>query len=275
MAFENFWKRGRERYGGDRNPEQQWRSSENEWRERADQGRYGQQDDYRRRMSGGEDDEGRRGWRQGSDYYRNPGYRGSQQEDRSSREGYRSDYFGGRAREEGQDYGADFGERNYASGNYGRDFSDDKRGGAYGSGGYGGDFDYGRRGSAGVSGAEYGSSRYGQGEEFRGKGPKGYRRSDERIREDICDILTEDPYIDASNLEVTVKECEVTLSGSVNSREDKRRAEDLVESCSGVKDVHNTLRVTAEQRGMSQGLEQSGQQGAGQQGTQSGQQARH
>jgi osmotically-inducible protein OsmY len=80
---------------------------------------------------------------------------------------------------------------------------------------------------------------------FRGVGPRNYRRSDERIREEVCECLTEDPRINATNIDVTVKDCEVTLSGNVNSRDQKRRAEDLAESISGVKDVHNTLKVSA------------------------------
>jgi len=76
-----------------------------------------------------------------------------------------------------------------------------------------------------------------------GRGPKGYRRSDQRIIEDICDRLADDPYIDASEMEVAVKDGEVTLSGMVHSRHEKRGAEDLIESVSGVKDVHNHLRV--------------------------------
>jgi hypothetical protein len=149
--------------------------------------------------------------------------------------------------------------------------SDDSSAGSYGMGGYGRDLDYGRRGASGyggyggMGGAETGSSIgstiYGQGEQHRGRGPRGYRRSDERIREDICDMLTDDPYIDASNMEVTVKDCEVTLSGTVSSREDKRRAEDVAERISGVKDVHNSLRVSAEQPGMEQTGTQAGQVG--------------
>ena len=56
----------------------------------------------------------------------------------------------------------------------------------------------------------------------RGRGPKGYRRSDERIRDDINDRLTDDPHVDASEIEVMVVEREVTLSGHVNSRFEKR-----------------------------------------------------
>ncbi|MGZ8407045.1 MAG: BON domain-containing protein, partial [Caulobacteraceae bacterium] len=87
--------------------------------------------------------------------------------------------------------------------------------------------------------------------QHRGRGPKGYQRSDERIREDVHDRLTDDHHLDASNIEVMVKDCEITLNGTVSSREDKRRAEDLVESCSGVKHVQNNLRVDP-QAGMSQ-----------------------
>ncbi len=77
----------------------------------------------------------------------------------------------------------------------------------------------------------------------RGRGPKGYSRSDERIRDDVNDRLTDDPHIDASDIEVTVQNREVTLSGTVNSRFEKRHAEDIAESVSGVTHVQNSLRV--------------------------------
>jgi osmotically-inducible protein OsmY len=76
-----------------------------------------------------------------------------------------------------------------------------------------------------------------------GKGPSGYTRSDERIREDVCDRLTDDPYVDATHVEVSVQGGEVTLGGSVDRREDKRRAEDIAERVSGVREVNNRLRV--------------------------------
>lgn len=77
----------------------------------------------------------------------------------------------------------------------------------------------------------------------RGRGPRGYTRSDERIREDVCDVLTDHPMVDASDVEVAVKSGEVTLSGSVSSRAEKRLAEDIIENLSGVRDVNNQLRV--------------------------------
>lgn len=77
----------------------------------------------------------------------------------------------------------------------------------------------------------------------RGKGPRGYQRSSERIREDVCDRLSEDDRLDASDIEVQIQGNEVILTGSVHNREDKRRAEDLAESISGVRNVENRLRV--------------------------------
>lgn len=79
--------------------------------------------------------------------------------------------------------------------------------------------------------------------EHRGRGPKGYRRSDERIKEDVNDRLSDDYYLDASDVEVSVENTEVTLTGTVRSRNEKRRAEDLADSVSGVTNVENRLRV--------------------------------
>jgi hypothetical protein len=77
-----------------------------------------------------------------------------------------------------------------------------------------------------------------------GRGPRGYQRSDERIREDVCDALCDHGYIDASDMEVTVANGEVTLIGHVRERSEKRMAEDAVEQISGVREVHNQLRMS-------------------------------
>ena len=79
--------------------------------------------------------------------------------------------------------------------------------------------------------------------QHRGRGPRGYTRSDDRIREDVNDRLTDDPHIDASEIDVSVSNAEVTLSGTVDHRMTRRRAEDIVESISGVRHVQNNLRV--------------------------------
>ncbi|MET0294076.1 MAG: BON domain-containing protein [Phenylobacterium sp.] len=82
-----------------------------------------------------------------------------------------------------------------------------------------------------------------QSEGHRGRGPKGYKRSDERINEEVNQRLTDDPWVDASNIDVSVKSCEVTLSGTVSDREERRRAERVVEDIWGVTHVQNNLRV--------------------------------
>ena len=80
-------------------------------------------------------------------------------------------------------------------------------------------------------------------EDHRGRGPKGYRRSDERIREEICDLLSDDRSVDASEIVVEVRDGEVTLTGQVPSREQKHHARECVEHVRGVNDVFNQLRV--------------------------------
>ena len=76
-----------------------------------------------------------------------------------------------------------------------------------------------------------------------GKGPKGYVRSDERIKDDVCDCLTVHSHLDASEIEVDVRNGEVSLNGTVPDAASKRRAEAVAENCSGVRNVQNNLRL--------------------------------
>ena len=93
---------------------------------------------------------------------------------------------------------------------------------------------------------------------------RGYQRSDARILEDVNDRLTEDPHIDASEIEVRVENREVTLTGTVNSRFEKRHAEDLAESVSGVTHVQNNLRIQqAADAGIGGSMRSAGAAGAG------------
>ncbi len=186
----------------------------------------------------------------------------------------------GRSSEYGDRYGSEsrgsqYGRSGYGRGYYGdggydrdRDFysQEPQRGGSrlgpggYGSAEYSGGNSAGRFGSPssyGYQGSSYGAQGQGGSERqsgFRGRGPKGYQRSDERLKEVICEQLTDDPRIDASEITVTVKNGEVTLEGTVNDRSSKYRAEDLVDDCSGVREIHNRLRVQSPE---SSGLGQS------------------
>ena len=72
--------------------------------------------------------------------------------------------------------------------------------------------------------------------------PRGYQRADDRIREDVCERLMEGP-VDVGDVEVTVSNGEVTLSGTVEERWQKRAIEDLAGNVRGVHDVHNRVRV--------------------------------
>lgn len=85
-------------------------------------------------------------------------------------------------------------------------------------------------------------------DDHRGRGPSNYTRSNERLLEDACERLTRDPHIDASKIDVTCTDNEVTLTGTVDSRSAKRRAEDIVDDISGVKHVQNNLRVESKER---------------------------
>jgi hypothetical protein len=79
----------------------------------------------------------------------------------------------------------------------------------------------------------------------RGRGPRNYTRSDDRIKDDINDRLTDHPYLDASDIDVEVNNGEVTLTGTVEGRWAKRVAEDIVEDVSGVRNVENRIRYSS------------------------------
>jgi len=164
---------------------------------------------------------------------------------------------------ESESYGAHSGYGGARSNPGARSGSTIPYGGQYGSGGFGssgygsssygpssyGSSSYGSSSHGSAFGSPYDESRGGQGvsvrqgNQYSGRGPKGYSRSDERIREDVCERLTYDPQVDASDITVTVSNGEVTLEGEVENRHQKRRAEDVVERVNAVKDVHNQLKA--------------------------------
>jgi hypothetical protein len=167
------------------------------------------------------------------------------------------------------------GER-WRSGSSGRDFGDrpfrnpgDESPPAYfGTGGYYGGFSGGNTGRD-EWGGRFGEGRYREtgieedrlgefrrGESWRGReggggllsrlfkrGPKGYTRSDERIREDISERLYHSPHIDSSEVSITVASGKVTLEGTVPNRWMRHAIENEADRCSGVRDIDNNIRV--------------------------------
>lgn len=75
-------------------------------------------------------------------------------------------------------------------------------------------------------------------------GPKGYTRSDERLREDISERLMQAYDIDSSEVTVQVQGGKVVLDGTVPSRRMKHAIEDIADNAPGVQDVDNRIRVT-------------------------------
>jgi hypothetical protein len=75
-----------------------------------------------------------------------------------------------------------------------------------------------------------------------GKGPKGWRRSDDRIRDDVAERLARSG-VNVDDVEVRVEGGEVTLSGTVERREERRLLEYLAEDVLGVAEVHDRLRL--------------------------------
>jgi hypothetical protein len=78
---------------------------------------------------------------------------------------------------------------------------------------------------------------------FAGRGPRGYRRSDQTIFEEVCERLTAHGYIDATEIDVDVRQGIVTLAGTARDRRQKRLAEETIENVAGVQDVQNGLRL--------------------------------
>jgi len=264
-------------------------TSDYEWPRRNEQGRWGDM----RAQGASRDSSWQRGndrWQGGQreDLSRWESEGGSTYAPRQNRESYERGPYG-------NGYGRSFGGDSFGSGAFGSAYgsSSSARGDSYGGyreGGQGGYGSYGNYGSSGryendarrsmgggygsmggsyegqqgawrsQSGSGMSSQRGWEGESYAGRGPKGFQRSDERIRESVSERLEQSDDVDASEIEVAVKGGDVTLTGSVPSRWMKRCAEDCVESLPGVKDVTNQLRVQARQ-GKAQGASSSSEQG--------------
>ncbi|MBF6990284.1 MULTISPECIES: BON domain-containing protein [Cupriavidus] len=92
-----------------------------------------------------------------------------------------------------------------------------------------------------------------QREHERKAGPRGYQRSDDRIRDQICERLSYARGVDVSDVSVDVNEGVVSLTGTVRERGQKYYIEDLADGTYGVKEVNNDIRVRREGHGTSAG----------------------
>lgn len=116
--------------------------------------------------------------------------------------------------------------------------------GGHRSQGYGTHAGYGSHGGYGPQGdAHWPQSSWAQQGNRKKRGPKGYTRSDERIREDICERLINAQFIDSSEVTIIVDAGKVTVEGTVPERRMKHAIEDLAETTSGVTEVENKIRV--------------------------------
>jgi hypothetical protein len=248
---EGTWGAEPEGYGREGYGREGWRGGE--W----EGGRYGARDPYFRSGYGG-------GY---TSYYGREGGRGAPFGGGSyggdyAREGGPSGYYGG--------YGGYYGREPYDR--FDRERFDVENFGW--GGGYGGAY------SPGSYRAGWGPQTIGR-ESYFGRGPRGYRRSDERIREEVNDRLTWHAAVDASDIEVRVEDGEVTLTGVVEDRRAKRLAADIAEEVMGVQDVHNQLKIRhgflagltgekAEEREVSRSAEREATETTGRRGTRTG-----
>lgn len=79
--------------------------------------------------------------------------------------------------------------------------------------------------------------------DYRGLGPRNFKRTDDRIADEVIRALTDAAEVDATHIEVHVENADVTLRGRVPSRRQKRLAADLAEWCFGVHNVFNQLHI--------------------------------
>ncbi|HWL28276.1 MAG TPA: BON domain-containing protein [Burkholderiaceae bacterium] len=164
---------------------------------------------------------------------------------------------GGSYRESGRQYGGydapSFDRGDAAGQGYGRDPRYGERLQSVQGGNFGRGDPYADEGPFGSSRHEgYGltGQRYGHEEAFSSPGgrsaqrymPKGYKRSDARLQEDICERLSRSG-LDVSEVSVSVSDGQVTLEGSVNERYMKHAIENYADDCMGVEGIDNRIRV--------------------------------
>ena len=82
----------------------------------------------------------------------------------------------------------------------------------------------------------------------RGREPHSYRITDDMIKSDVREILYRHSEIDASLIEIFVKNSEVTLKGTVKDEAQKILAGSTVKSLAGVENIYNELIIAGDDR---------------------------
>lgn len=212
------------------NRRQDWDRDADRFRNVGSRSRYG-------RHSGSEDYDYPRGSSGGGEYY------GADDDDRG-------DYNRGRDYRASEEFGrgGDYGRsgRDYGGGSYrsGRDYGRGDEGrGRYGSDEYGSASRSQGRGGSGTPVWLYSEYYWVTPGPHSGVGPRNFERSPDALKERVCERLQGHGELDAAEIDVKVESEEVTLTGTVKDRRQKRLAEDCAESIYGVRDVHNRLSV--------------------------------
>jgi len=78
---------------------------------------------------------------------------------------------------------------------------------------------------------------------FKKVSPKGYRHTDEKLKENVCDALAQASNVNCSHIKTSVDGGVVTLRGTVEKQPMKQLVEDWVRYVAGVNDVKNELRI--------------------------------
>lgn len=209
------------------------------------QGDYGQSGSYSRDYQGTQN----RGF-EGQTAYRQHAAQGSNSREwGQGDDDYRMNDYGRSSGREGQgnQWGRGQGQSQHEMGNYGGGHGNfGTQAGNYGGrmGGFGGGSgNYGNQGYSQSFGGQGGSDQGQTGGRTQFRSPKGYTRSDDRIREDVCDRLGTLSGVDPSEVEVSVRDGEVTITGTVRERWQKHQIENAADAISGVKEIHNQIRV--------------------------------
>ena len=78
---------------------------------------------------------------------------------------------------------------------------------------------------------------------FSGVGPRNYAKTDQRVLDEVCELLTRHGELDVRNVDVHCHNGVIRLEGHVPTRAIRREIEAAVESIFGVNDVEDHLTI--------------------------------